>query len=98
MANGNPKEETIVDYFVRKVEEYGGGARPLAYRGRKGCADFLAVFKFNRMFLCEMKRPRGGKIHHCQHEDATWLLTYGIRKEYLYTKLDVDNFIVRVLK
>ncbi len=98
MANGNPKECTIEEYFEARVLEVGGGTRRIAYRGRRGCADQLAIFKFNRFFLVELKRPKGGKISIHQDEDAKWLLALGVRKEYLHTKQAVDTFIARMLR
>ena len=93
-----PREETIVDYFTRRVDEEGGGTRPIAYRGRRGCADQLAIFCVNRLFLVELKRPKGGKISVQQSEDEKWLLRFGVKKEYIYTKYEVDAWLRRVLK
>lgn len=94
----NYKEEKVVDYLVRRVEEEGGGARPIIYRGRKGCADYLITFKFNQLFLVECKRPKGGKISVHQAHDCQWLDGFGIHKVYLYTKEAVDNWLKLVLR
>lgn len=98
MANGNPKECTIEEYFEKRVLEAGGGSRRIAYRGKRGCADQIAVFKFNRIFLVELKRPKGGKISVHQEEDWHWLFEFGVKKEFLHTKANVDSWIAQVTR
>lgn len=98
MANGNPRECTIEDYYVEQVIAHGGVTRKIIYRGRRGCADQLTGFPFNRLFLVELKRPRGGKISVHQDQDANDWFAIGARKEFLHTKASVDEFILRVTK
>lgn len=92
------KESSIEDYYIESVEAVGGGTRRIAYRGRRGAADHLTAFKFNRLFLVELKRPKGGRIRVQQWEDAKWLQGFGVQKEFLHTREAIDAFIRRVTK
>lgn len=92
------KECNVEDYYVSAVKAAGGGTRPIAYRGRRGAADHLTLFPFNRIFLVELKRPKGGKIRMQQWEDAKWLQTFGVQKEFIHTFAAVDAFIARVVR
>lgn len=92
----NVKEFVIEDYLCERVEALGGGHRKLQYIGRKGCADRLVVFPSNRLFLVELKKPKGGRIDHAQHEDTMWLHDFGIVKVYLFTKFEVDHWLAKV--
>jgi hypothetical protein len=93
-----PTEETIDVYYEKQVVSAGGKTRRIIYRGRKGCADHLTGFPFNRLFLVELKRPKGGKISVQQDEDAKLWMTLGVCKEFLFTKAAVDEFILRVTR
>lgn len=90
------REEDIDTYYEKAVEAAGGKTRRIIYRGRKGCADHLTGFPFNRLFLVELKRPKGGKISIQQEEDMRFWLALGVRKEFIFTKSEVDSFIKRV--
>ena len=89
-------EQDVVDYAVREIEARGGVARPIIYRGRKGCADYLVGFPVNRLFLIEFKRPKGGKIGIHQSIDAEQWFAIGVMKEFLFAREMVDCFLRRV--
>jgi hypothetical protein len=96
-ANGNPKESSVQEYLESEVIAAGGGFERIKYAGKRGCADDMVFFKFNRIFLVECKRPKGGKISIHQHADATKLLNFGINKVYIRTKYEVDAWIRQVV-
>lgn len=91
-------ECTVEEYLCDQVEAHGGGHRKMQYIGRRGCSDQFIVFPWNRIFMVETKRPKGGKISIHQEDDAKWLLTFGVLKVYLFTKYEVDAWIRKVCK
>jgi len=94
MVNG--KEADVVAHFRAEVVKAGGVERLIQYRGRRGCADHLAGFPYNRLFLVELKRPKGGRISAHQEQDERDWCAVGVQKAYLYTREDVDHWIARV--
>lgn len=91
-VTGNVKESEVEKYLCERVAHYGGDTRKLQYVGRRGCADRLVVF-YSLMYLVETKKPKGGVVSKHQDEDFKWLMSFGIRKRYVYTFADVDQFI-----
>lgn len=97
-TEANVLEATVEDYLCEQVLAHGGGHRKIQYVGRRGCSDQLVVFPFNRIFMVETKRPKGGKISVHQEDDARWLLNFGVLKVYLFTTYEVDAWIRKVCK
>jgi len=54
-------EKTIEDYLVAEVAARGGFTVKLSPGGYKGIQDRLVVLP-GRMFLAELKRPKGGML------------------------------------
>lgn len=61
-----PKEDTVEKFLNDEVERRGGFTVKLDPRGYKGIMDRLVVLP-DRMFLAELKRPKGGVIARLQH-------------------------------
>jgi hypothetical protein len=90
-----PREHTVQEYLEAEVRRSptGGFVERIKYLGKRGCADDLVIWPWNRIFLVETKRPKGGRISIHQHEDAKRLLIVGVKKVYLYTRDEVDRWI-----
>jgi len=62
---------------------------------RRGCADRLVGFE-GRLYLVELKRPRGSRKSIQQTEDAKFWAAVGVVKIYLYTVEEVDAWIKEI--
>ena len=88
-----PRERTVQDHLEHEVRIRGGFAERVKYAGKRGCADDLIIWPYNRMYLVELKRPKGGRISVHQHLDAAALMRVGVYKVYIYTKDEADRWI-----
>ena len=88
-------EDSVETYLCKRVREHGGDTRKLQWVGRRGAGDRLVVFPGARLYFVELKRPKGGRVSVHQDLDAEWCAKYGLRKEFLYTREQVDKFITR---
>lgn len=93
---GNIVEADIDSYFVETVSAYGGITKRIAYRAERGCADHLTGFASNRLFLVELKRPKGGRIAALQDRDAKLWSEVGVEKVYLKSHAEVLRWVKRV--
>jgi hypothetical protein len=89
-------EADVEKYWCELVFQNGGIQHKLKYLDQDGAADRIAFFPHNRIFLVELKRPKGGRIRQQQMWDAQNLLQVGVLKEFLYTKHMCDMWIKRV--
>lgn len=89
-------EADIDQHYIDAVSAFGGITERVQYRGKRGCADHLTGFPFNRLFLVELKRPKGGKIAVLQNQDAEKWFLVGVQKVYLKTFKEVDDWVRRV--
>lgn len=89
-------EADIDDHFIEAVSAFGGITERIQYRGKRGCADHLVGFPFNRLFLVELKRPQGGKVAALQHEDSKKWALVGVEKVYLKSYAEVNTWVRRV--
>lgn len=89
-------EADIDAYFILQVTIAGGITERIQYRGKRGAADHLTGFPYNRLFLVELKRPKGGKIRIAQLQDAVNWFHIGVEKVYLRNHAEVDRWIKKV--
>ena len=94
------REEDIDAYYERQVVAAGGHTRRIIYRGRRGCADHLTGFPWDRLFLVELKKPKthaskagAPRIH--QTIDADEWRTVGVLKVFLKSRAEIDAWIKR---
>lgn len=67
------KESTVEEFLIDEVEARGGFTVKLNPKGYKGIPDRLVALP-NRLFVVELKRPRGGVLARLQgwwHERFT---------------------------
>lgn len=88
-------EQTVVDYFTGLLDAAKWQWRLVIYRGRKGCPDILCAGPYNRMFLVEMKRPKGGRLDPLQVEDHAEWFKVGVLVQVVWTREHADAFMVR---
>lgn len=96
MVDEHIVENDIDAFFIECVSAHGGVTERIQYRGKRGCADHLTGFPFNRLFLVELKRPKGGKIAVLQHKDAEKWFLMGVQKVYLKSYAEVRTWVKRV--
>ena len=89
-------EAQVEKHFCEAVSAAGGVERKIVYLQRRGCSDRLVGFPFNRLFLVELKRPRGGRISPHQQEDERYWAQVGVQKVYLHTIAAVNQWVSRV--
>jgi hypothetical protein len=89
-------EADIDKHFAEAVSAAGGVGKRIAYRGERGASDWLVGFPFNRLFLVELKRPKGGRIRRAQLNDAQLWMHVGVEKVWLRTIEEVNRWIKKV--
>jgi len=89
-------EADIDEFFVDTVHNAGGVTERIQYRGKRGAADHLTGFPYNRLFLVELKRPKGGKISKLQVLDADRWFDIGVEKVYLRNYAEVVQWVSKV--
>ncbi len=87
------KESTVEEYLVQRVEQKGGLCQKITHPGRRGCPDRLVTWRDGRMFLVELKRPKGGKLSLSQVNDHRQRRSRGVFVHVLNTPEQVDSFI-----
>jgi hypothetical protein len=85
-------EQTIEDYFVKRVEETGGEVRKVDFPGRRGAPDRLAGWPNGNHGLVEMKRPKGRADAH-QLREHSRLRIIGLRVTIISTMDGVDTYV-----
>jgi hypothetical protein len=95
-VSSSDSENDIDKHFCEAVSAAGGVTKKIIGRGWKGCADHLTAFSFNRLFLVELKRPRGGRIKFHQDEDAREWYQMGVVKVYLRNTDEINAWIAKV--
>lgn len=55
-------ESEIERYFIAQVKARGGWSFKFVIRGFRGLPDRLNFMPEGRLLLCEVKRPRGGRV------------------------------------
>ena len=96
MGQDSTLEAAVEKHFCEAVSAHGGVERKIQYPGRRGAADRLVGFPFNRLFLVELKRPKGGRISVHQEDDEKSWAQVGVQKVYLHTIPAVNQWIARV--
>lgn len=95
-------EADIEKHFMDAVSAGGGITERIQYRGKRGCADHLTAFPFNRLYLVELKRPNdrggamGGRVSKLQEIDEKRWAQVGVQKVYLWTFEMVNRWVKRV--
>jgi len=89
-------EADIDKHFAEAVSAAGGVGKRIAYRGERGAADWLVGFPFNRLFIVELKRPKGGRIARLQEKDAELWFHVGVEKVWLRTYEEVNRWTKKV--
>jgi hypothetical protein len=59
-------ESEVERYFVSQVKARGGWPMKLSIPGVRGLPDRICFMPKGRLLLCELKRPRGGRLHALQ--------------------------------
>jgi hypothetical protein len=87
------RESEVERYFIQQVFLAGWDQRKIKFIMRNGAPDRLVMKKPGRMCLCELKRPKGGRVAGRQSREHIALRAFGIEVFVIYTFEDVDVFI-----
>lgn len=86
------REDSVENYFVKRVEEdLGGIALKGAVPGRR-FIDRIAILPGGLTVYVEVKRPRGGRFSAHQDETLERLESMGHRVARIKTKNEVDQW------
>jgi hypothetical protein len=89
-------EKEIEDYFKWVVERSGGKTWKFTSPSNRGVSDRIACMPGGRVFMVELKRPKGGRLSPLQQIFAKEMLRLGVPYFCLWSKDDVDSFIASV--
>jgi hypothetical protein len=95
MTGKGPKENAVETALRRRVEACGGVCEKLTSLSRRGFPDRMVILPGGKIFLVELKRPRGGRLSPHQRQRIEKLLTLGVVVQVLCTLDAVDVFIKR---
>lgn len=84
-------ESAVEQHFIRRVREHGGEQRKLNPHGQNHWPDRLASTPALGPFLCELKRPKGGRLSAGQVERIARLEAAGFKVYIAWTKEMVDD-------
>lgn len=88
-----PRERSVRDDLDDRVKAYGGETRAMAYLGRAGCPDVLAVFPLcGRTVWIETKQTQGRLTQHQKDEHAL-LRAAGQTVLVVVTRADLDAWL-----
>lgn len=87
------KEAFVERYLAERVEKKGGLCQKITHPGRRGCPDRLVTWPNGRMFLVELKRPKGGKLSLSQVNDHRQRRARGVHVHVITSLAEVDSFI-----
>lgn len=86
-------ESSVERHFIRCVKERRGRCWKLKFLGVAGAPDRLVVFPGPRIYLVELKRPKGGRISPLQARLHRVLTDLGWPPVLLRSKEEIDLWI-----
>jgi hypothetical protein len=91
-----PLEIVVEDYLIERVDALGGLCVKFITPGKRGAPDRLVILPGYPTLYVELKRPRLGKLSESQKRYHTRLRDLGQRVWTLWSKEEVDAFILEV--
>ena len=91
------RESKIETYLVEQVEKHGGLCEKFTSPGKRGVPDRIVIwpaYGFARVHFVELKTI-GGKLEPIQERDHARRKRLGCRVEVIWTKAQVDEYILR---
>lgn len=85
-------EAKVETHFVDEAQKRGGWAAKVIGLGFKGFPDRAAFMPGGRLYLVELKRPKGGTVAPWQTRVHKNLATLGFVVHVLWTVEQVDDF------
>lgn len=93
---GLPREASVEDYLVERVEAAGGLCIKFIDAAQRGAPDRLVILPGRPTFFVELKRPVRGRLEDHQKRYHQRLRDRGQRVWTLWSKADVDAFMIEV--
>lgn len=88
-----PREDSVEDYLVERIERMGGLCEKFTTPGRRGPPDRLVTLPWGTMRLVEVKRPKGGMLSEGQKRDHARRAKCGVIVQLLWTQEMVGSWI-----
>lgn len=89
----SPLERGIVNHIVASVTTIGGAIFRLRFISVRGAPDCVVFLPGGKIYLVELKRPKGGKLSKLQGYIHGILAKLGTTVHVLHTKDLVDMWI-----
>ena len=86
-------EKSTEDYLVSRIRDLTGAIRKFSYIGTRGGPDRICFLPGGKIFLVEVKRPKGGRLSEHQKTEIATLAALGTKVHVVATKEDVDRMI-----
>lgn len=93
MTGKSPKESAVETALQQRVAAAGGVCEKLTSLSGRGFPDRMVILPGGKIFLVELKRPRGGRLSPHQRQRIKQLLTLGVVVQVLCTAEEVDAFM-----
>lgn len=90
------KETSVEQALVRLIKAQGGRADKVQFVGKRGCPDRLVALA-GRLWLVELKRPKGGRLSAQQIDLRRSYAALGIGVHVLCTVAEVETFVAMVV-
>ena len=94
--NPNPVEAAVEERFRKRCARLGLKTRKmntLGVRGESGWTDRLVIAPYNRIYWCEIKRAKGGRVEKSQKKHIPMLKLLGCRVVVLYGDSECDHWL-----
>lgn len=88
-------EKNIEQYLVESVISKGGICWKLVSPGNSGVPDRIVIFN-SKIFLVELKKPKGGKLSPLQEYRIQQLKKLNHDVRVLNTKSSIDEFLFSI--
>lgn len=85
-------ERGVEEYFKRHVEACGGKCFKLRFLGYRGAPDRIVFIPWGRIYLVELKRPKGGVVSGLQSWIHRQLASVGCQVVLLSSKWEIDQW------
>jgi hypothetical protein len=93
MARKTLKESAVESALRQRVETRGGVCEKLTSLSRRGFPDRMVILPGGKIYLVELKRPRGGRLSPHQRQRLQRLAILGVVVHVLCSVEAVDAFI-----
>lgn len=89
------KETSVEQALVRGINARGGRCDKIQFVGKRGCPDRLVALA-GRIWLVELKRPKGGRLSAHQSDFARECAKLGVGVVLISSFAEVEGFLAHL--